>query len=104
MSNVNYSLNNRGVRLVGAQDAWFKGKNGKVRLNPKFSFIGKVDMNMPNMLVSASIKGKPSYRGDVKDLNRTAKEQFVDHFFDPNGKRNKKQVAYFAIEKKSKKF
>lgn len=100
MSNVNYSLNNKGVRLIDSRDAWVVGKNNKPKLNPKYSFVGKVDMNLPNMLVTASDKKKPAYRGDIKDLNRTAKEQMVDHFFDITGKRNKKKVAYFAIEKK----
>lgn len=100
MSNVNYSLNNRGVRLIDSRDAWVVGKNKKSKLNPKYTFIGKIDMDMPNMIVTASDKKKPAYRGDIKDLNRTAKEQIVDHFFDSAGKRNKKKVAYFAIAKK----
>lgn len=104
MSNVNYSLNNRGVRLVDSKDAWVLGKNKKPKLNPKYTFIGKVDMSMPNMILSATDKKKPTYKGDVKDLNRTAKEQFVSHFFNSHGKRNSKSKAYFAIEKKSKKF
>lgn len=100
MSNVNYSLNNRGVRLISAQDAWVVGKNQKPKLNPKYTFVGKIDMNMPNMILSASDKKKPAYRGDVKDLNRTAKEQIVDHFYNVHGRRNNKSKAYFVIEKK----
>lgn len=103
MSNVNYNLNNRGVRLVDAQEAWVKGTNGKLRLNPNYQFVGKIDTRMSNMIVSASDKHKPTYKCDVCNLNRTAKKQIVDHFFDDNGKRNKKVVAYFAIEKKTKK-
>ncbi len=57
---------------------------------------------MPNMIVTASDKKKPSYRGDVNELPRPAKRQIVDHFFDENGKRNKKTVAYFGIEKSPK--
>ena len=100
MSSVNYSLNNRGVRLVDSREAWIVGKNKKPRLNPKYIFVGKLDMSMPNMLVSASDKKKPKYKGDVKDLNRTAKEEIINHFFDDFGKRNKKVVAYFGIKKK----
>ncbi len=99
MSSVNYSLNQKGVRLISADEAWVKGKNGKRRLNPKFQFVGKVQMTMPNMLVTASDKKKPTYKGDVSSLNRTAKSQLVDHFYDDKGKRNKKTVAYFGIEK-----
>ena len=102
MSSVNYSLNNKGVRLIDAQEAWVKGKNGKVRLNPKYFFIGKVSMSMPNMIVTASDKKKPAYRGDVGDLNKSAKKQMVNHFYNNDGKRNKKSVAYFGIEKTKK--
>lgn len=54
MSNVNYSLNNKGVRLVSAEDAWVNGKNGKYQLNKKYMFVGKLDLNMPNMVVSTA--------------------------------------------------
>lgn len=99
MSTVNYSLNNRGVRLVDSKDAWIIGKNGRKRLNPKYKFVGKIEMSMPNMIVSASDKVKPQYRGDICDLNKTAKSEIVNHFYDDKGKRNKKSVAYFVIEK-----
>ena len=102
MSNVNYSLNNKGVRLIDAQDAWLKGKNGKLRLNPKYHIIGKIDTRLPNMIVSASDKQKPKYKGNTCDLNATAKRQIVDHFYDDNGKRNRKTVAYFGIVKNNK--
>ena len=102
MSSVNYTLNKRGVRLIDARDAWVVGKNGSKRLNPKYHFVGKVEMSMPNMIVSASDKQKPSYRGDVNELPRPTKRQIVDHFFDENGKRNKKTVAYFGTEKSPK--
>lgn len=100
MSSVNYNLGQKGVRLVSAEEAWVKGKNGKYKLNPDYAFVGKIDLNMPNMIVS-TVKGKkPTYKGDVNELNRTAKKQIVEHFYDDNGKRNKKTVAYFAVEKK----
>lgn len=100
MSSVNYSLKHKGVRLIDSQDAWVRGKNGKLRLNTKkYTFIGKVDIHMPNMLVSVSDKTKPKYRGDVCNLNNVAKKQIIDHFYDSNGKRNKKVVAYFVINK-----
>ena len=99
MSTVNYSLKHKGVRLIGSSDAWIVGKNGVRRLNPKYHFVGKIEMTMPNMIVTASDKTKPKYRGNTYDLNRTAKAQIVDHFYDDNGKRNKKTVAYFGIKK-----
>ena len=59
MSTVNYSLKHKGVRLIDASEAWVKGKNGKLRLNPKYSFVGKIETIMPNMIVAASDKKKP---------------------------------------------
>ena len=40
MSSVNYNLKNKGVRLISSEDAWVKNKNGKVKLNPKYKFVG----------------------------------------------------------------
>lgn len=99
MSTINYSLNRKGVRLISSDKAWVIGKNGKPRLNPKYRFVGKVDTHMPNVILSPTDNRKPGYRGDVSELPRPAKQQLVDHFFDENGKRNKKTVAYFGIEK-----
>lgn len=100
MSSINYSLNNKGVRLISSEKAWVKNKDGKLKLNPKYKFVGKIDATMSNMIVSATDKRKPKYKGDVSELNRTAKGQIIEHFYDDKGKRNKKTVAYFAIEKK----
>jgi hypothetical protein len=99
MSSVNYSLKHKGVRLIDSREAWIPTKNGTQRLNPKYTIIGKIDIRMPNMIVTASDKKKPTYKGNTYDLNATAKRQIVDHFYNENGKRNKKSVAYFGIEK-----
>lgn len=103
MSSVNYTIKNRGVRLLSSDEAWVKGKNGKRRLNPRYKFVGKVQVSMPNIIVSANDDKKLIYKGDTSDLNITAKKQFVNHFYDDYGKRNKKKIAYFAIEKKVQK-
>ncbi len=100
MSNVNYSLKNKGVRLISSEDAWVKGKNGKMRFNSKYVFVGKIETSMPNMIITASDKKKPTYKGNTCDLNTTAKRQIVSHFYDDKGKRNKRTVAYFGIPKK----
>mgnify|MGYP004654082707 CR=1 FL=1 len=102
MSSVNYSLNHKGVRLIDSRKAWVISKKGKQYFNPKYRFIGKIDIRLPNMIVSVSDKKKPKYKGSTYDLNRTAKGQIVDHFYDEKGKRNKKTVAYFGIEKTKK--
>lgn len=99
MSSVNYSLKHKGVRLISSTEAWVKTKKGGLKLNPKYTFVGKVEMSMPNMIVTASDKTKPRFKGNTYDLNRTAKEQIVDHFYDDRGKRNRKTVAYFGIAK-----
>lgn len=100
MSSVNYSISHKGVRLISAEEAWSVGKNGRTRFNPKYKIIGKVDTHMPNMIVTATDKKKPKFKGNVSDLNSTAKGQIIDHFYDEKGKRNRKTVAYFGIKKK----
>lgn len=102
MSNVNYSLKHKGVRLISADEAWTKGKNGKRRLNPKFNFVGKIDTKLPNLIITASDNKKPKFKGNTYDLNSIAKGQIVEHFYDEKGKRNKRTVAYFGIEKQKK--
>ena len=99
MSSVNYSLKHKGVRLISADKAWVKGKNGKMKLNSEYSFVGKIETSMPNIIVSASDKKKPTFKGNTYDLNREAKKQIIDHFYDDKGKRNRRTVAYFGIKK-----
>lgn len=102
MSSVNYSLKHKGVRLISADSAWSKTKNGKRKLNSKYTFVGKIDTSIPNMIISTSDKKKPTFKGNTHDLNTTAKRQIVDHFFNEDGKRNRRKVAYFGIEKSSR--
>ena len=103
MSSVNYSLNHKGVKLIPACDAWVTGKNGKRRLNPNYTFVGRIDVRMPNIILSTSEKKKPTYKGNTHDLCAPAKRQIVDHFFNDRGQRNRNRVAYFGIPKKKKK-
>ena len=53
---------------------------------------------MPKLIISAS-EGKPKYKGNTHDLCAPAKKQIVDHFFNDDGKRNRRTKAYFGIEK-----
>ncbi len=99
MSTVNYNLKHKGVRLITAENAWVKSKNGKMKLNPKYKFVGKIDTKIPNIIITSSDNRHPSFKGDFSELNKIAKNQTVKHFYDKNGKRNKKSVAYFGIEK-----
>ena len=58
MSTVNYSLKHKGVRLISAEKAWVKWKNGKYRLSPDYRFIGKFDTHMSNLALSTVDKKK----------------------------------------------
>ena len=98
MSSVNYSLKHKGVKLIPSEEAWSKSKNGKRKLNTDYHFVGKIDTKLPNLIISAS-DGKPRYKGNTHDLCAPAKRQMVEHFYNENGKRNRRTVAYFGIEK-----
>ena len=100
MSSVNYSLKHKGVRLISSEEAWNKCNNGKFKLNSKYHFLGKIDTRIPNLIISASDKKKPKFKGDVSDLNNTAKAQIIEYFFNADGTRNKKRIAFFVIPKK----
>ena len=83
-------------RLIKNDKVWVFGKNGKPKLNPKYNFIGKMEISMPNVIMTASDKKKSRFKGNTCDLNNTAKNQMIDHFFDNKGKRTEKTVAFFA--------
>lgn len=99
MSSVNYSLKHKGVKLIPSEKAWVKTKKGKPKLNPEYVFVGKIDTKLPNLIISASDKGKPKFKGNTHDLCSPAKKQIVEHFFNENGNRNRRTKAYFGIEK-----
>ena len=104
MSSVNYSLKHKGITLIPSEKAWVKGKNGKAKLNPKYHFVGKINVSIPNLIISASDKSKPKYKGDSHDLCSPAKKQIVEHFFNEKGVRNHRKVAYLGIEKEKKSY
>ena len=101
MSNVNYDLKKRGVRMISSEEAWVKTKSGGVKLNPMYRFVGKVDMQMPNMIVTASDRKKFSYVDDVCKLPAVSKRQLIRHFYDEEGKRTGRRVAYLVDTKKA---
>ena len=102
MSNVNYDLKKRGVRMISSEEAWVKTKSGGVKLNPMYRFVGKVDMQFPNMILSASDKKKFAYIDDVCKLPAASKRQLVRQFYDDEGQRTGRRVAYLVETKKCK--
>ena len=74
MSSVNYSLKHKGVRLIPSEKAWTRSKNGKLKLNSKYRFVGKIDIKIPNFIISAG-EGKPKFRGNTHDLCSPAKKR-----------------------------
>ncbi len=40
--------------MISSEEAWVKTKSGGVKLNPMYRFVGKVDIQMPNMIVTVS--------------------------------------------------
>ena len=69
MSSVNYSLKHKGVRLIPSERVWIVGKNGKVKPNPDYHFVGKMDVRLPTFIISMKEDKKPSFRGNVGDLS-----------------------------------
>ena len=51
------------------------------------------------MIVTASDKRRPKYKGDTYDMNTTEKLQIVDHFHDENGKQKNARKAGGTIQK-----
>ncbi len=99
MSSVNYSVQTKGAQLVKASEAWKRTRTGKYRLNPMYQFVGRMETSMPNMVITATPTKQPSFKEDVSNLSKPLKNQVVKHFYDENGKRNRRRVVYFAIPK-----
>ena len=58
-------------------------------------------MQMPNMIVTASDRKKLSYVDDVCKLPAASKRQLIRHFYDEEGKRTGRRVAYLVDTKKA---
>lgn len=102
-----YSKNKKelaGVKVISSKEA-FEKRNKKYVLSAEKSFIGKVEMAMPNIVLKTNKKlGKTGFVEDVSSLPKRTKEELVNHFYDDKGNRNKNQVAYLIrTDKKTKK-
>lgn len=86
-----------GVKVLDTQDAFvYNPKTRKKDLpNPKYDFVGKVDMDMPNFILKVNKPNcKTAFVEDVSCLPKRLKRDLVDHFYDKDGKRNGKNKAY----------
>ena len=61
-------------------------------------------MAFPNVIIKANKKNKrTAFIDDVNELPKRAKMELVSYFYDKNGKRNRKTVAYLVrTDRKSK--
>lgn len=99
MSNIfsSYEKALSGVKVIGASSAYvYNPKTGKKDLpNPNLKFVGKVDIEMPNVILKMNKYGcKTDYVEDVNVLPKRVKKDIVNHFYDKNGNRNLKTKAY----------
>lgn len=95
-----------GVKVISSKKAYFHNpKTGeRNKLNPDYEFVGKVDMTFPSAIIKANKKNKSTtFIDDVSELPKRAKVELVNYFYDKNGKRNNKTVAYLVrTDNKSK--
>ena len=68
-------MKSKGIRLIDSSIA-----TGKYRMNSDYVIIGKVETTMPNLIVSASDKRKPVYKGDVCELPAAVKKQIENTY------------------------
>ena len=61
--------------------------------------IVKIEITIPNVIISTSSNKKPKFKGDTCNLNDFAKKQIVDYSCDDKGKRNNKTVVYLGKDK-----
>ena len=86
-----------GVKVIDSKKAYvYNPKTKKYDLpNPRYEFVGKVDLNMPNFVLKMNKTDcKTDYVEDVSSLPKRLKSDLVKHFYDNKGKRNAKTKAY----------
>lgn len=107
MSNIfnKYQKELAGVEVIDSSNAYvFNSKTGKKDLpNPKYDFVGKIDINMPNFVLKMNKQNcKTDFVEDVSSLPKRLKKEIVNHFYDKKGKRNLKSKAYLIRTDKTK--
>ena len=99
MSNIfsKYEKALSGVKVIDSDKAYvYNPKTKKKNLpNPKYEFVGKIDLAMPNFILKMNKpQCKAGYVEEVSCLPKRLKTDIVDHFYDKNGNRNKRTKAY----------
>jgi len=99
MSNIfsKYQKELAGVKVIDSSKAFVYNPKTKKKdkLNPRYDFVGKIDTNMPNFILKANKSNcKTGYIEEVSSLPKRLKVDIVNHFYDKNGKRNKRTKAY----------
>lgn len=101
MSNIfsKYEKELAGIKVIDSSEAYVYNPKTKRRdlPNPQYGFVGKVDSSMPNFVLKMNKpKCKTGYIEDVSCLPKRLKCDIVNHFYDKQGKRNKKTRAYLV--------
>lgn len=95
-----------GVKVIDSNDAYIYNNKTKRKdiPNPKYDFVGKVDANMPNFILKMNKTScKTGFIEEVSCLPKRVKSDLVNHFYDKNGNRNRRQKAYLVrTDNKSK--
>ena len=75
---------------------------GRGQFNPDYEIIGKIDRDMPNMLIKANQEGKKTkFIDDTCNLTKKTKGELVDFFKNEKTPRGKlRQKAYIVRLKK----
>lgn len=101
MSN-NYDIKNKslsGVHLMSAEEVFVFNKktNRKDKIRSDITLVGKIDTQIPNVILKANKKNSSTkFIDDVSSLPRRCKEDVVDFFFDENGERNNRRKVYLV--------
>lgn len=107
MSNIfsRYEKALSGVKVIDSSDAYIYNKKAKKDIpNPKYDFVGKIDVSMPNFILKMNKAScKTAFVEEVSCLPKRVKSDLVNHFYDKNGNRNKRKMAYLVrTDNKSK--
>lgn len=101
MSNIfsKYQKELAGVRVINSRQAYvYNPKTKKFdMLNPNYDFVGKIDTDMPNVILKANRPNcKTAYIEDSNVLSKRVKQDLVNHFYNKKGMRNNRTKAYLV--------